>query len=348
MKRIMIAIGFLAAASAMMLTAQPALAAMTPEWAQCEEALENGSGQWSTSSCNSTSGELNWETRAVSATREMTSSGTVEVTDKKAEGGELTVKCKETDAGWIGREGLDKESSVTLSSCTRVAGTCEEKELKVKAIDLPWNTQLAEKEGKIRDLIKAGGGGPGYTIECGKKTIECTGAVTMAMSDSSGGEVQAEFDKTSEAEKGTCSVGGAESERVHGTIDIKAPTALVVTEGKAGGGQSVHLLPESRELKFKKLGGEKGSITILNTGDQWVELEKQELTGAEPAGFKIVDNSNCLNQTLRGFRWILFSGGSCTLQIELVMAAAKAAMYKGQLLYEDGTKRDFIIDLSNP
>jgi hypothetical protein len=341
---ITMAIGLLAMAATMTFASASAMAAVTPEWVECEESLAEGTGQWSTNSCSSSSGELNWETREVLETRKVTSSGTVEVS-KKSEKETLTVKCTETTSGWIAREGTGEVSSVSLSKCSKVSGTCEpETEIPVKAFSLPWKMQLSEVETKkIRNKLTSAGGGPGYEIECKGKIAECHGTLETAMSNTSGGEVLAEFN-TPEDEKGKC---GTETERVKGSIDFKGSNgSLKVQQGQPTGTFGVTISPTNpRSLTFMKFMGEELPITIRNGGSMFVELESETLEGTDPAGYSI-QNPDCLNTTIRGWVFLLGSA-SCTFKIRLENANAGVAKYKGKLAFENGAKRSFVVDLFN-
>jgi len=220
MKHLRIAFGLVVMAGLMAIAAAPAMAA-NARWEQCKNV--GTGGHWSDALCSKPATNGAWETKEVTETEEVTSSGEVELTDTKATGGASTIKCKGFDVGWIGVNGGDGETVVKATGCTRVEGLCESNVTAV-AINLPWYTQLAISGSEIRDRVRsAAAAGPGYKVECVtggifKVADECTGGISTKMTNSSDGNVQAEFDAISEAETGTCKLGGAGSGRVRGHV----------------------------------------------------------------------------------------------------------------------------------
>ncbi len=124
------------------------------------------------------------------------STGELELTDLKTLLGESTVKCSGILIGTVGFDGADTVTEVlnlakeligapltgTALSCTEVK-VCEE--ALVWPVNLPWSTllELVEEEGSVFFGVllyaHAGGGNPGWEVEC-MKTItkpvdECTG-----------------------------------------------------------------------------------------------------------------------------------------------------------------------------
>ena len=138
MKHLRIAFGLVVVAGLMAIAAAPAMAA-NARWEQCKNV--GTGGHWSNALCSKPATGGAWETKEVTETEELTSSGEVELTDTKATGGESTIKCKGSDAGWIGAKGGDGETVVTAEGCTRVTGLCESN-VTARAINLPWYTQL--------------------------------------------------------------------------------------------------------------------------------------------------------------------------------------------------------------
>lgn len=134
----------------------------------------------------------------------------------------VDVLCEGTDSGSVNTAGKDEETVVTPSNCVVDTGaaTCV-KLLSVKAVNLPWTTQL---EAGIRDKITKGTGGkPGWAVECEgpfkiKVTDTCvTETGSTAMANEANGTVDATFDvhAGNEAE---CSVGGAKTGLVIGLV----------------------------------------------------------------------------------------------------------------------------------
>ncbi len=213
-----------AAAALLAILATPALAGQAA-WIACQEYPELG--QWEDSLCSKGKEGSNWATQEVTETMEVTSNAsTLELTDTKATGGSATIKCAMTDTGWI-EESLGGISKINTTKCERASGLCESgKEAKVTAIDLPWNTELREESGgEVRDILQAGGKGPGYKVECTVEKVfkvadECFGAITTKMRNNHSSEtVEAEYE--SKSEKVECSLGGKGSGEIKGVDAIK-------------------------------------------------------------------------------------------------------------------------------
>jgi len=136
----------------------------------------------------------------------------------------VKISCEGTDEGTIGPEGKDEETTVTenLASCKVLAGsgTCK-KILAVKAINLPWHTQLEES----RDVISSSGAGtPGWLVECeGFLGIKVDDSCTLeegstAVKNLEAGTLETVFD--AESGEANCSVGGEKQGLVIGAVII--------------------------------------------------------------------------------------------------------------------------------
>jgi hypothetical protein len=153
------------------------------------------------------------------------SKGTLKLTDEKATGGAISVECEAAGEGSVGTGTFDEQTKSTLSKCAFVkSGSCETAgEVSLVAVNLLWDSELANVEGTPRDTISTGGKGtPGYKIECRisgiKKVVdECTGTLATLMANAVGG-VNATFD----GEKLTCTSGGAGAGALEGTQLIEA------------------------------------------------------------------------------------------------------------------------------
>jgi hypothetical protein len=215
MKYLRIAFGLALVAGLMAVVASPAMAA-GPKWVTCEKST---TGKFNNSKC--TEAGSGWETKEVAETREVTSSGTLELEDSETLAGASSVECPGTDVGTIGAGGSDSTVNITVGTCKKVKeGGCKTLE-KVEPRNLPWATQLVEEGGEVRDTITSlvAGKSPGWAVTCntllGKKTDVCEGVTSTAVNaNRTEGSVEAIFEAKSKAAK--CSEGGAASGHVRG------------------------------------------------------------------------------------------------------------------------------------
>jgi hypothetical protein len=245
MKHLKIAFGLVMVAGLMAVVASPAMAE-GPRWVHCVKVAPN-TGHWLTNKCT-TAGTGEWETKAVTETSEVTSSTVpgskgLELEDVKAG---TAITCVGNGTGTVGPNGADSVKTITATGCEFVAGKLGSCEAAVKPIAKPrnlgWSSRIEERENtktkviELRDIVTSliAGKAPGYAVECRvggvlKVTDVCEGVIsTNARANRAEGTVEQEFDKVSEEEVGTCSVGGAGQGRVSGnTINrLRLLTAL--------------------------------------------------------------------------------------------------------------------------
>jgi hypothetical protein len=225
MKYLKTAFGLVVVAGLMAVVASPAMA--VPRWVECVK----GSGQYTSSTCT-TAGAGGWETRELTGTSELTTSGELELEDTAALGGAVAVKCGVEGTGWASNpsnrsvEGLGGITAMTYIKCRLVKeGLCEE--LKgVKAPFLPWGLRLLEVTGEVRNNLSRGNGSgaPGWTVICntifGEETDTCTrtGNTQKVVATRNTGKILYDFDARSEELKFTCSQEGKETGRIAGSI----------------------------------------------------------------------------------------------------------------------------------
>jgi hypothetical protein len=107
--------------------------------------------------------------------------GTIKLGDAESES---TVECDESAEGTAGPGDAGTVTKVTVSSCVILkAGVCVRREeiKEVKAMDLPWHTELVNSKETKRDLISEDGKGvPGFQFTCytelGTFTNKCSGS----------------------------------------------------------------------------------------------------------------------------------------------------------------------------
>jgi hypothetical protein len=151
-----------------------------------------------------------------------TSKGRVKLTEGSKAGLETIVECEVTGEGSVGPGSVDKETSVTVSSCTLVkAGGCEALRW-VKAVNLPWHSELVGSGTTRRDVIVAEGKNPGFTFKCntelGEVSDECGAKTLSANTENTFSGVNATY----AGEKLSCSLGGKGAGTLEGTRLIEA------------------------------------------------------------------------------------------------------------------------------
>ncbi len=233
MRYLKIAFGLVMVAGLMAVAASPAMA-LGPRWVTC--AKVSTGGQWSSGTCT-TSG-TGWETKAISETVEVTSSGKLELEDSAATGGKVIIECSGTNLGTVGAEGQGNIISITATSCEFVSkehGSCEEGQKRTaEAINLPWSVKLEERENteskkiELRDLVRSlTTKSPGWKVTCRVDGIleisdECTGGTSTAVnSNRATGATEFVFDSVSAQEPASCTAGNNTSGSVRGTVTGK-------------------------------------------------------------------------------------------------------------------------------
>jgi hypothetical protein len=247
MKYLKMAFGLALVAGLMSVVASPAMA--VPRWVHC---VKSETGKYSNGLCNAAGS--GWETKELVGTSEVTSSGELELEDTNATLGAVAVKCKGENIGWVANlatgAGEDGVTSITNLSCTRVVdGQCT-KLVRVVPRNLPWGSRLVEKGTEVRDELisgpkkEEGNGEPGWAVTCetplGEVTDTCerSGSTQNVRANRTTGKTEFIFDKITEEkkERAKCSVGGAETGRVTGTIlgQLRSGNALWVLAPNLG------------------------------------------------------------------------------------------------------------------
>jgi hypothetical protein len=177
----------------------------------------------------------------LTSTLKVHSVGLVLLEDTKAPGGAVQVHCKGFDAGTVSPGGLDLVESVTAEllkgsdkiPCTfDKVGACKSNVTPTAlALNLPWRTELVLNGTSVRDLILADGHGePGWSVTCtnifgGTTEDHCLAEAgkpgSVSLTNVAGG-VLGTFDKLTPNAK--CSLGGAESGHVEGTVLTENPS----------------------------------------------------------------------------------------------------------------------------
>jgi hypothetical protein len=219
-----ILICIIATSAAAVATASPALAA--PTFGKCVE-VAAGKGSFTNPDCTKAgAGNYEWSPYAVSLAA--TASGKLTFVDTKEKS---SVACTILEEGTVGPNSADETTKIIEEGggakikCEGVL-LCEKAGAETEAINLPWKTELYEAAGAIRDRVGlAGGKTPGWKVSCMvlgiKVTDTCEGRTTAAMKNILNGELltgTAEVTFNEEAATGTCSLGGANTGKVEGSL----------------------------------------------------------------------------------------------------------------------------------
>ncbi len=230
MRYLKIAFGLVMITGLIAVMASPAIAA-GPKWVTCEKVEK---GKWLDSLCTK-AGAGTWETKAISETVEVTSSGKLELEDSAATGGKVIMECEETNLGTVGAEGGGSITRVTATKCKFITGdngSCETgKAPTMRFLNLPWAARLEERENtetkkiEVRSLIRSlTTKPPGWAVECEvggiiKVTDECTGGTsTSVISNRATGKTEFAFDSVSAQEPASCTLGNATSGSIRGVV----------------------------------------------------------------------------------------------------------------------------------
>ena len=209
--------------------------ATNPVWEQCSEGTENVlPTKYTEHQCTAAaaSNKGKWQWNEIKGTEEVTGIGTLRLTDTKAPLGGTAVQCSgKQEGGVVGPGKLDIVTKVKAESCEFVKkGGCESLVENAKAVDLPWQTELFETEGKPFDKIREDGAGqPGWLVKCVSilgKTEEDTCLTeagkeeTTEMVNKRTNLILLVLSIFTGKQKAHCSIGGTGSGEVKGEIGI--------------------------------------------------------------------------------------------------------------------------------
>ena len=206
--------------------AMVATASAAPHWLHCEKGAAGT--KYEDNNCSKANPGGEWAWKEVTGTEEVVSHGSLTLADIKVPvEGTVLVDCTGTDKGTVGPGKFDRITAIENIVC--VAGThCEKLEKAAEPLNLPWQTELVEENGTLRDKIKAENGkGAGWAVTCKvlgvTKTDECLteeGSTLVENKLTSGKEQLVLNDFEEKSPKAKCSVGGAEAGEVKGTIAL--------------------------------------------------------------------------------------------------------------------------------
>ncbi len=195
-------------------------------WEQCAEG--GSTTKYSEHQCLKAESGGKWSWQEVASTEKTVGHGSLVLKDTNIPIiGTVEVKCTSNDAGSVGPREYDRIETITEIKC-EAGKNCEKIEETVKPLNLPWQTELFEEtEKKIRDNIRATNGkGAGWSVKCKVlgvvSTDECTSEEGSAAIENkaTGSELLVLATFETKSAKAKCSVGGAGSGLVEGTIAI--------------------------------------------------------------------------------------------------------------------------------
>jgi hypothetical protein len=207
-----------------------------PVWQRCTEG--GTATKYEDNQCAKLSGSGKFQWNELKSTEAVRITGlTLTLRDTGATGGSSAIQCTAEDEG-EGTVGPGSSGKITKfeikkpkTNCSRVEGGCKAEGIEtVRAVNLPWKTELSETEKGVQAQLESTTTGkePGWEISCdtilGKMTDVCTSeekkpAKATLLLDQSGklltlGEYLSRV-------RGKCSVGGAEQGEVKGKITVE-------------------------------------------------------------------------------------------------------------------------------
>ena len=257
-------------ASALALTLAATASASKQIWEQCSE---SGSvTKYSEHQCVKAEGTGKWEWNEVKGTEAVVSHASLVFKDTKVPIiGTVEVQCTGHDEGSVGPGQFDRITKITEIKCA-AGKNCEKIEKVLEPVHLPWQTELAEEEGKPRDKIKSGGSGaPGFTVACKEfgitETDECTSeeGSTASTNEVTNKELLVLTTFDAKTAKSTCKLGGAKAGELLGTNAILKANGwgLRVASGGGGGGGEEEATSTTLTTSLSGEGKEGGEITVL-------------------------------------------------------------------------------------
>ncbi len=140
------------------------------KWEQC---AEGSSGtKYSTNQCTTASGSGKDQWSEVTGTEAAVSKGSLLLKDTKTIAGVAEVECYTEAEGVVGPKQSDKINAVKVIGC-RAVKVCEAGTAKAEALNLPWQTEAYDTEGKHFDALTGDGSGkPSWKITCKVIKIE--------------------------------------------------------------------------------------------------------------------------------------------------------------------------------
>jgi len=201
-------------------------------WEHCTKGAVTGLTKWTDHNCSTASGVGEWQWKEINNTEEVRLKGSLKLTDTNVPVVKrVSAECSGEGRGSVGPGQLDRieEIKTEVAQCRKLEN-CEEV-IKAEAVDLPWQSEAYNTEGKHFDrLSETNNGPPGWNVECKvvgmRKADKCVQeeakpeSITLENKPTVvGSETQllvlASFEHKAKAK---CEVGGAASGEVTGAL----------------------------------------------------------------------------------------------------------------------------------
>lgn len=232
MKHLIKIVGLCLASMLVVGMAITATASAAPVWETCKEGASGT--KYSESQCVTAESSGKWAWEEVKGTEPATSLGTLRLIDDKVPiEGEVEVICTGEGIGSVGPGKFSRTNEILNIKCSP-GKNCIEVTKATKPLNLPWQGELEAVGAEVRNNIRAvNGKGAGWSVTCKTKLataeVECTtetGRTTLSRNNTFGPSgfrellVLLTFPTRAKSEDGSCSLGGAESALVLGSISL--------------------------------------------------------------------------------------------------------------------------------
>jgi hypothetical protein len=313
--------------------------ASAAHWSVC---LKETSGstltKWETHQCEKTKAAGGWEWSEPKTTEAVISHASLTLVAEEL-GVTVKVNCVGKNEGWIGSNGKGQTTAITVESCTAGAN-CEKLEKKAEPVNLPWNSELAETEGKIHATVRANvsGKNPGWRATCkvpllGVVENECTsneGLLVLENKNTPGnGAALLVLGVFTNKPKATCDHASEGGEVLGSTAFLLASgEGLRVSVGSGGGGAEEEATSTTLTTSLSGESKEGEEITVLE-GSKVKDKATLSGTNASKAGgtvkYKVYSDKEC--------KTLVAEAGEVTVSSGSVPASNEEELEGGKTYY---------------
>ncbi len=204
-------------------------------WLTCKESATTT--KYETAGCVKASATGKFGFEEVKGTEAARALGSLRLIDTKVPiVGKVAVLCTGEGKGSVGSGAFSRTEKIEEIECSP-GENCEKVEKKAEPRNLPWQGELAEEGGVKRNRIKAEGGeGPGWAVSCRVLGITKEDVCVVPNAEKPFTNVANEvinnvqavsLSFVAAAPKANCSVGGAKSGEVLGSVGLLMPTRTI-------------------------------------------------------------------------------------------------------------------------
>ncbi len=137
-------------------------------WEHCTKGAVAGLTKWTDHNCSTASGTGEWQWKGINNTEEIRSKGSLKLSDTKVPiVGTVSIECSGEGIGSVGPGQFSRINQIEISAAQcRPLANCEKIE-KMEAVDLPWQSEAYNTEGKhFANVTGTGGGALGWNVSC--------------------------------------------------------------------------------------------------------------------------------------------------------------------------------------